>query len=87
MAVNMLGCLMMGFFAGLADHRRMFDPQVRMFLFVGILGGFTTFSAFANETATLLRNQWVLAAWLNVGLQVLLGLTAVWVGGMVSRLG
>jgi len=71
----------------LAEQRRVFDPQIRLFVFVGVLGGFTTFSAFAYETATLLRDERLFGAWLNVGLQVFLGLAAVWFGGMLSRLG
>ncbi len=87
LAVNLLGCFFLGILAGLAEQRRVFDPQIRLFVFVGSLGGFTTFSAFAYETATLLRDDRLLGAWLNVGLQVFLGVTAVWLGGLVSRLG
>lgn len=87
LAVNLLGCLLIGLLAGFAEQRRVFDPQIRLFVFVGILGGFTTFSAFAYETATLLHHERMLGAWLNVGLQVFLGIAAVWLGGMLSRLG
>jgi CrcB protein len=52
---------------------------------IGFLGGFTTFSAFAYETVGSLRDAHSIGAWLNVGLQVLLGLAAVWLGGLISR--
>jgi CrcB protein len=87
LAVNLLGCLLIGLLAGLAERRRVFDPQIRLFIFVGVLGGFTTFSAFAYETATLLRDERLLGASLNVGLQVFPGLAAVWLGAMFSRMG
>ncbi len=87
LAVNLLGCLLIGLLAGLAEQRRVFDPQIRLFVFVGILGGFTTFSAFAYETATLLRDEGLVGAWLNVGLQAFLGIAAVWLGGLLPRFG
>lgn len=51
LAVNLLGCLAIGLLGGIAEQRRIFTPEFRFFVFVGILGGFTTFSAFAYDTA------------------------------------
>ena len=85
LAVNVLGCLMIGFLAALAESRTMFTPDVRLFTFVGILGGFTTFSSFALETFSLARETENLAAFANIALEVILGLLAVWIGNLAAR--
>lgn|SRR5512147_385716 len=86
LAVNLLGCLAIGFLGGIAEQRRIFDPEIRLFVFVGILGGFTTFSAFAYETASLAHDARLAAALLNIALQIVVGLIAVWFGGLIARL-
>lgn len=79
--VNLAGCLAAGLLAGLAErHPGWLGPELRMALFAGLLGGFTTFSAFGLETVQLLRRgEWLLAAGYAGG-SVLLGLAAVWLG-------
>jgi fluoride exporter len=47
LTVNVAGCFIIGFFGGIARMRPIFTPEVRVFVFIGILGGFTTFSSFA----------------------------------------
>ena len=86
LAVNLAGCLAIGFLGGIAEQRRIFEPEIRFFVFVGILGGFTTFSAFAYETASLAHDARLTAALLNITLQVVVGLLAVWLGGLMARL-
>ena len=83
LAVNVLGCLLIGFLAGLAESRLTFTRDARLFLVVGIVGGFTTFSAFAWETFSLARNTQSIAA-LNIALQLLLGLLAVCIGNILA---
>jgi CrcB protein len=84
--VNLIGCLIIGFLGGLTENRQVFTPETRLFLFLGVLGGFTTFSSFAYETSAFLNDGQFALASLNVGLQVILGLVAVWSGGCLSRL-
>ncbi len=80
LAVNVLGCLCIGFLSRLCVGSAFIGADAQAFLIVGILGGFTTFSAFGNETMNLIREGEAALAFLNVGAQVLLGLGAVWLG-------
>jgi fluoride exporter len=86
-AVNLTGCLLAGVLAGLAERHAWFDADVRLLLLVGLLGGFTTFSAFGIETAYLLRRgEWLLATG-YVGCSVLLGIAAVLLGLRIAMAG
>ena len=85
LAANVLGSLVIGVLAGLAESRQLFSAEARLFLFVGVLGGFTTFSAITNDTFALLRNGEHLAAAGNVLLSVALGLAAVALGYTAAR--
>ena len=85
-AVNALGCLMIGALSQLAETRGLFAAETRLFLVVGLLGGFTTFSAFGNETLNLLRDSEYTLAVLNVAINVLIGLVSVWLGRTLAYL-
>jgi CrcB protein len=85
-AVNVIGCLAAGILAGLAEKHDMFSADTRLLLFTGILGGFTTFSAFGLETMFLLKRGDVLIAAANVILSVTAGLLALWLGLGVASL-
>ena len=78
--VNVLGCLLMGLLAGLAERLEWFTPGVRLLLVTGLLGGFTTFSAFGVETFHLLRRgeAWIAAGYISASVFVCLG--ALWAG-------
>ncbi len=79
-AANVLGCLLIGVVFALVDARPEWSPHLRLFLMVGLLGAFTTFSTFGHETLDLLRDgAWALAL-LNVVGSVVLGLLAVIAG-------
>jgi CrcB protein len=79
--VNLIGCFSIGFLAGLvASDRLVLRETTRQFVFVGLLGGFTTFSSFGLDTFTLARGGAATHAALNVALQVIGGLVAVGVG-------
>jgi CrcB protein len=85
-AVNVTGCLLAGVLAGLAEKHDLFDAQMRLLLFTGLLGGFTTFSAFGLETMFLIRRGDFLVAGSNVALSVAAGLVALWLGlGLSGR--
>ena len=73
-----------GFLAQLAEERGAFTPESRALMFVGILGGFTTFSSFGNETINLLRDGETFNALANVGANVIFGLILVWLGRTVA---
>jgi fluoride exporter len=85
LAVNVIGCLVIGFLAGIAEARAAFTPELRLFLFVGVLGGFTTFSSFALETFSLARDTQSVAALANVGLQLGIGLLSIWLGNILAH--
>jgi CrcB protein len=78
--VNILGCLVAGVIAGCIERLDWFSPDTRIFLLTGMLGGFTTFSAFGVDTVFLLRRGEVSVALAYVGLSVVCGLAALWLG-------
>ncbi len=85
LTVNVVGCLLAGLLAGLlASVRIQLSVEARTFLMVGLLGGFTTFSAFGVDTFTLLHSGHYATAALNVVAQVGLTLVAVWAGFAIA---
>jgi CrcB protein len=86
MAVNILGCFFIGFLSGLADVRQIISLETRLLLMVGFLGGFTTFSSFELEMFSLARNSEFLTLLVNLGLQIVGGFGAVWLGHALPRI-
>ena len=84
--INILGCLLIGLCSGLADAREIFSPEARLFLFIGFLGGFTTFSTFSYETVALLRDAQFLAAGTNMTVQVAFGIGSVFLGYTIGSM-
>ena len=80
LAVNLLGCLLIGAIAGLAETRQLLGQEFRAFALIGLLGGFTTFSTFGYETFAMLRADEYVRAASNVGIHVGLGVALVWLG-------
>ena len=76
LAVNVVGCALMGVVLGVADRQMVFSPVTRALLITGLLGGFTTFSAFAADTHTLLKVSLPMAA-VNIALQLVVTLAAL----------
>ena len=80
LVVNLLGCLLIGMLSQVAEVRGVISPETRSFIFIGLLGAFTTFSTFGNDTISLFRNGENVLSYLNIGLHLVLGLSAVWLG-------
>lgn len=76
--VNVIGCLVFGGIVGLAQERVTLSPDVRAFLLAGLLGGFTTFSSYMNESFVLVREGQFVWAGLNLAGQVVAGFVAFW---------
>jgi CrcB protein len=84
LTVNLIGCFVIGFLSQLAETRGVFTPETRGLVFVGVLGGFTTFSSFGNDTLNLFRDGETVNALLNIGANVVFGLALVWLGRTVA---
>ena len=78
--VNILGCFCIGLFVNLIPSN-----NLRILMITGFCGGFTTFSAFANETLTLMNNNQMLLAFVYVMLSCIIGISAVWLGMYLTK--
>jgi fluoride exporter len=84
-AVNVLGCFVIGLLMVSLEERFLATPSLRLFLTIGILGGFTTFSSFSYETLALLREGEFLLGFANVGISVVSCLVATWAGMQIGK--
>ncbi|MBN2452857.1 MAG: fluoride efflux transporter CrcB [Candidatus Omnitrophica bacterium] len=82
--VNVTGSLVIGLLWGVID-RFAISPNARLFIFIGVLGGYTTFSAFSLETFSLMRDGEYRIAVINMALSVALSIGAVFVGYIASK--
>lgn len=82
---NVLGCLLVGVLAYFLFERQTLTPSARLLLMVGFLGGMTTFSTFGYETIVMIRERELLMAGINVVANLVLSLTAVWIGWFAAR--
>jgi len=85
LSVNIIGCFLIGIIYALSD-RGHFSVEWRLFLATGIIGGFTTFSSFSNETVSMLRDAQYGNALLYVSGSVILGLLATFCGIILIKL-
>ncbi len=83
--VNLTGCFMIGVVFGLTERGNI-APEWRLFLATGVLGGFTTFSAFSNETVGMLRDGQAMPALAYIGLSLFFGLAATLAGAGITKL-
>jgi len=86
LVVNVTGCYAIGVVSSLVETPGAFGPGARALIVMGVLGGYTTFSAFGNETVNLLRDSQRLAAGINVGAHLVLAFSAVWLGRLTASL-
>jgi CrcB protein len=84
--VNVVGCLVFGAIAGATQARFSISPETRALLLAGLLGGFTTFSSYMNESFVLVREGQFLWAGLNLGGQVIAGFAAFWAAFSIASL-
>ena len=82
--INILGCFLIGLALAIAA-KLSFSNETKLFFTTGILGGFTTFSAFSNETFILFKNSQYTAAAIYVCLSVIIGVFATFVGYSVVK--
>jgi fluoride exporter len=86
LTVNVLGSLVIGFLAGMSEKTTILSTEARLFLMVGICGGFTTFSSFTLENLTLMHNGLVLQVLIYSAASLILGFAAVYAGYVLSYL-
>lgn len=82
---NVLGCLMVGILAGVLVHRLQLGPLWRSAIFIGFLGGFTTFSSFSIDTITMMQQGDMMSALSNIVLTVFFCLVATAGGLLITR--
>ncbi len=84
--VNVSGCFLIGLFYGLSERGHLLNNELRMFLTVGIIGGYTTFSTFANENVALLKESEFFYFALYTGLSVFIGFLATYLGNFITKI-
>lgn len=80
LAVNLIGCFLIGFFISNLEQRDLLTENVKLFVIIGLLGGFTTFSTFGFDAMQLFKQYNYLSFSIYVIAHITLCLTAVWVG-------
>ncbi|HET9478243.1 MAG TPA: fluoride efflux transporter CrcB [Pyrinomonadaceae bacterium] len=86
LVVNLIGCLLAGLLFYILQERFVVNPTARTVIFIGLLGGFTTFSSFGLQTFTLLQDGEFALAALNLTASNFIGLLLVWVGYTLARI-
>lgn len=83
--VNISGCLAIGLLYGLTANYAIFTTDLRLLLMAGLLGGFTTFSAYSVESLALLEQHRYTTFFLYFTGSMLLGLAATWLGALITK--
>jgi CrcB protein len=84
LAVNLIGCLLIGALSRLDELRGVITPEMRFFIFIGLLGAFTTYSTFSNEAVNLINSRRFDLALVYIGTHMVLGLGAVLAGRLTT---
>ncbi len=84
--VNLMGCFLIGIIYGISEKGNFLSPEVRLFLTVGLCGGFTTFSTFSNDALMLMEQQEWLRFALYSSLSFFLGIMAVFAGKLITNI-
>jgi len=84
--VNVIGSFLLGLIMFYFNDRELLGPNLRIFIAIGLLGGFTTFSTFSLETMNLFKNAQYFFALLNIFLQVFLSLLGIYFAYLLSKL-
>ena len=85
LVINVTGSFLIGFLMTILTERFKLDPNWRLLLVVGFLGGYTTFSSFEWETYTAVREGALWTGMFNVVSSIVVGYVAVWLGAMLAR--
>jgi len=85
LSVNISGSFIIGFLTGIAEKSELISQEWRLFLMVGICGGFTTFSTFTNENLMLMHNGQYLSVAIYTALSIILGFAAVYLGFAITN--
>jgi len=85
LAVNLSGCLILGFLSNMAQEKFLFGTDVKVFLMIGFCGAFTTFSTFIFETNALIRDGQALRAFMNVSLSLVAGFALFRLGILIGE--
>lgn len=86
LAVNLIGCFVIGFLAAVAEEKFLLGPEARMLLMAGFCGAFTTFSTFMLETSNLIKDGEIFRAFLNVAASIVIGFAVFRLGVLLAEM-
>lgn len=84
--VNIIGCFAIGLFYGLFEHSNLLNTDMRLFLTVGLCGGFTTFSTFINESYQMVKEENFFFLFSYASLSFLGGLFMLYIGYLLIKM-